>query len=207
MKAMEGDPDAGMVSSDPAAPRFLSFGTNVATLTHGESVTFSAVVTDPDGIDDLIGGTLQTADGSATYGALVSSGQEGAYSITLSWGQIQQTGAISFQDHADRMFVAKFYDTAGHEAQQAVSVELTCHGGYACQGTCVKRNVCSYQSGTRRTCDDTCAIVGMTCDPTVNQWAMYGTYPLAISCDDLPSEELLDGAQFTKVDCGCKPTI
>jgi hypothetical protein len=47
-----------------------------------ESITFTAVLTDPDGIDDLIGGSLTNADGSIQYGAFVTSGQEGSYSLT-----------------------------------------------------------------------------------------------------------------------------
>ena len=45
------------------APVFLSLQTNVAKITAGESVTFTAVLTDPDGVDDIVGGTLSDLTG------------------------------------------------------------------------------------------------------------------------------------------------
>ena len=59
-----GGPDATTNPPDPSAPRFLTFGTNVTSIGWGGAVTFTAVLTDPDGIDDLIGGSLTSPDGA-----------------------------------------------------------------------------------------------------------------------------------------------
>lgn len=44
-------------------------------------MTFSVVLTDPDGIDDLIGGTLKDPDSGSSYGAFVTEAGEGAYAL------------------------------------------------------------------------------------------------------------------------------
>lgn len=62
-----------------SAPVFLSFGTDVTSLTEGGTVTFTAVLTDPDGLMDLVGGTLLDAAGVARYGAFMASGGTGSY--------------------------------------------------------------------------------------------------------------------------------
>jgi len=122
---------------DPQAPVFLSFGTNVSQLSAGQSVTFSAVLTDPDGIDDLIGGTLMSADESITYGAFTTSGQEGSYTLTLTWDQIDATDPLSFVGETNRVFAARFFDAAGHATTRTKSIRFFCTTGTgACNGVC-----------------------------------------------------------------------
>jgi len=131
--------NAGVCSgpANPSAPRFLSLGTNVSQLGPGGMITFSGVLTDPDGIDDLIGGTLLNADGTITYGAFATSGQEGAYSLTLSWEQINTSEPLTFVGSATRSFTSRFFDAAGHEVSQAREVRFVCNTGTgACAGTC-----------------------------------------------------------------------
>ena len=62
------------------APVLLSLQTNVPKITAGESVTFTAILTDPDGVDDIVGGTLSDTTGSIGYGPFVAAGQPGTYS-------------------------------------------------------------------------------------------------------------------------------
>ena len=66
------------LAGDTAAPVFLDFGTNVTSITAGESVTFTAVLTDTNGIGSLVGGAL-TDQNNATYGAFQASGQMGSF--------------------------------------------------------------------------------------------------------------------------------
>src|SRR5688572_30415979 len=89
-------PDSS-ISEDPGGPVFLSFGSDVPELSAGQSVTFTVVLTDPDGIDDLIGGSLKSEDGKSTYGAFVTSGQEGSYSLTVGWAQMNRVEPIDFR--------------------------------------------------------------------------------------------------------------
>lgn len=45
-------------SEPPGAPVFLSLKTNVSKITAGETVVFTAILTDPDGVADIVGGEL-----------------------------------------------------------------------------------------------------------------------------------------------------
>lgn len=136
----ETTPTTEMSTSEPTpgAPVFLSLQTNVSMFTAGESVIFTAVLTDPDGVDDIVGGTLSNDDGAIGYGPFVAAGQEGTYSITLSWDAVHQADAIQFEG-ADlvRAFRAEFYDQAGNKVTKAVDLTLTCEEGSACDGVCI----------------------------------------------------------------------
>jgi hypothetical protein len=153
--------------TDPQAPQFLSFAANVSTLFEGESVIFTAVVTDPNGIDDVIGGSLRDDDGN-TYGAFVTSGQEGAYEMTLSWGQIQQVAPIDFPygSARTRTFVAEFFDADGHMATADTPLDLTCSNGVAgCDGDCVDTmNDFDACGSCDTSCGDDLCLQGAFCD-------------------------------------------
>jgi hypothetical protein len=141
-------------SSAGAGPVILVLGSNVPSITQGESVTVSAVVTDPDGIDDVIGGILSDANGGI-YGAFATTGQEGAYEMVVSWGQIQQVGSIDFAQggSAQRTFTAEFFDQAGHTVQKPITVTLGCKGNGACAGVCLDMTQDANNCGT---CGHTC---------------------------------------------------
>jgi hypothetical protein len=119
------------------APMILSFQTDVTNLTAGESVTFTAVVTDPDGVGDIVGGTLSDLTGAIGYGPFVAAGQEGTYSISVSWDKMHQTEPIQFEQmDAIRAFRAEFYDQAANKVSKDVELTLTCAEGSACDGVC-----------------------------------------------------------------------
>jgi len=168
-------PSDGEAGSGQHDPMFLTLGTNIATVTEGQSIVFSAVLTDPDGIDDLIGGTLKSEDGSISYGAFATAGQEGAYSLTLTWDALQESDDITFKTMGTRTFLAEFFDAAGHKVQQTLTLALTCNGQYACSGHCASS--CFTASMTRGTCEATCtAQHAMTCDPGDGaRRALYGS--------------------------------
>lgn len=136
--AGEGDADTDTDADTDAdgAPEILSFSSNSSRITAGDTLVFTAVVTDPDGISDLIGGTLESSTGG-TYGSFATASDEGAYEISLSWNAINTVSSIDFSDQQSRNFVARFYDAAGHTAESELSVTLTCDGDAACGGDCV----------------------------------------------------------------------
>lgn len=70
-------------SAPAGAPMFLSFNTSASKITDGESITFTAILTDPDGVADIIGGSLLTEDEAIDYGPMAVAG-EGTFSISLS---------------------------------------------------------------------------------------------------------------------------
>ena len=121
-------------------PQIISLLSNVSTITEGESVTFTAIVTDADGISDVIGGTLTSEDGTAAYGAFATGDQEGSYELVLSWAQMHQVTPIEFDAPTMRNLVASFFDQAGHSVTKALAVTLTCGDIQACDGACVDKS-------------------------------------------------------------------
>ena len=119
-------------------PVFHQFGSNVRWMTEGESITITAVVSDPDGIDDVIGGTLRTPDGVSTYGAFQTTDQEGAYELQLTWDQVNRIEPINFDARSVLVVVAEFFDADGHRGAETLALELHCDdaGGSACSGEC-----------------------------------------------------------------------
>lgn len=206
-------PDGGQPVDGAApasgAPRFLSFGTNVTTITENESIVFTAVLTDPDGIDDLIGGSLTSADGTVQYGGFATSGQEGSYTLTLLWNQLHQVDDITFGTKESRELRAAFFDVAGNEVERRLTIDLSCGGEVACSGRCV--SVCSVTRPERLSCADACPLYhGATCNAADSDRRAYyrlaaeeRTYGLA-TCTTVPPQTQL-GFTFAAVECECIP--
>jgi hypothetical protein len=187
---VDGPPTGG------GGPIFLSFGTNVTALDksaplESQSVTFSAVLTTPEG-DDLVGGTLTDESGSIQYGAFQSGTEKGSFSLTISWNDINQTKPLTFVNMDSRVFVAQFFDAKGAKSSKSATIAFTCGGVSACDGSCFDlqtdaancgscgtvcenkpgvanrgchTGVCNYVTGSAAaaTCDDVCGAVGLTC--------------------------------------------
>lgn len=126
-------------AADPMAgggPQIISFGTNVPEVTDGETVRFVAVLTDPGGVGNLVGGQLVSPDGAIRYGAFAAA--QGSYALDLSWSQIVQAQTIAFASEEKRSFVGEFYNAAGKKTSMAIDVRLHCKGEPACEGRCVQ---------------------------------------------------------------------
>lgn len=124
------------------APRILDLSSNTTRVTPSTEFIVTAIVTDPDGIDDLIGGSLKAPSG-ATYGAFQTSAAEGSYQITISWSQINAVQAIVFDTSAQRDLVAEFFDQSGNKVQRTLSITLACDDSNeaACEaGRCIDLN-------------------------------------------------------------------
>lgn len=128
-----GSSDGGGGSSSTSSPDILTFTASTTELAAGDSITFSAVVTDPDGIDDLIGGLLSTPSGDG-YGSFASSAQEGSYSLRLTWEDLETVEVIEFDEELSRTFQATFYDVAGNTSAARITVVLHADGDGYCDG-------------------------------------------------------------------------
>ena len=165
------DPALPDGSVSPRSPTILSLKTNVLTVKDTDRLVVSAVVTDPDGIDDLIGGELTTADGTATYGAFATDAGEVAYSIVLSWGDLNTAETIETLagETVPRTLKATFFDVAGHAAHRDVTVDIGCAGNNAsCGGTCAPTD----ELTSCGTCGHSCPqslIVPATCDTSSSE--------------------------------------
>jgi hypothetical protein len=157
--------DDGDDQNEPGAPRILRFDANVERITEDQSVKFTAVVTDPDGIDDLIGGTLSDADSGSAYGSFSTAAQEGSYSLTLTWDDLSDVELISFSDSERRTFEAEFYDVAGNTVTETLSIELHCHGYSACGSACGWTACQGYCVPEPLDSRDNCGSCGNECAP------------------------------------------
>lgn len=133
--------DAGAGDAGTSAPEIIQFKASVSVLEVGESIKFNAIVTDADGIGDIIGGTLESPEGKS-YGAFITSGEEGSYTLTLSWNEVSDVVPIEFEGDNDqdreREFVGIFFDEAGHKTSKTVAVTFDCVSWpNACGGECM----------------------------------------------------------------------
>lgn len=82
---------------------------------------FKALVTDPEGLADVLTGDLSNVETSAPYGSFLKTG---AY--WELWLDLEQIADIEpFEAGDERIFEARFFDRVGHESQPAtVSVTL-----------------------------------------------------------------------------------
>jgi hypothetical protein len=117
----------------------LTATTNASVLTQNQSLTITVVATDPNGASDLVGGIVRPPGSSTSYGALVSSGQAGSYSLTLTWVQLNTAIPITTPiGGANRSFEIEVFDAAGASATKTLSVTLACPDAAhaVCNGKC-----------------------------------------------------------------------
>jgi hypothetical protein len=132
----DGSVDAGGTTT-PGGPEFLSFGTNITTMTESDTVTFVAVLTDPQGLVNLVGGHLTDPTGQIQFGAFTATNQ-GSYSLSLTWPQIYQATSFQFVGQGPAKFVAEFFDVQGRNTTKDATLTLACQASTwgTCGGTC-----------------------------------------------------------------------
>jgi hypothetical protein len=150
------------VVQDPDAPQIVTIGASVSTLTEGESVVFAALVTDPNGVGDIIGGTLTDPPSGGSYGNFAASAATGSYELLLTWARINAVRQVDLPSGAgSRSFRAAFYDQAGHPASADLQITLSCGpesatcGDGKCMDFATDRDNCG---GCSNECDDTWAL-------------------------------------------------
>lgn len=181
---------SGGGSTSPAAPKILSINTNTKTLHERDMLTVSAVVTDPDGIGDVIGGQLFTVDGSSAYGAFATDAGEGAYSLTLAWNAINATESIETSAcmSTSRTFRAAFFDAEGNSSYREVTIDLAClsPSAGAHYGICDAEDM--YTLDHCGSCDHSCPSVSgaeVACEMTPDDrgiCAMYKDLTQRVAC-------------------------
>jgi len=144
------------------SPFFVSYGTNITTMTQSDILTFSLILNHPNGVHDILGGTLMDPDGG-TYGTFVATTTTGAYTLSLTWPIIDIARRIEFPaGGANRVFRATFFDTAGNTAVKDFTIKLVCSNAShsACNGKCT-----SVQTDI-----DNCGQCGKKCSPPTDWW-------------------------------------
>lgn len=112
-----------------AAPQILFLGSNIDKMYSNSNLNITAVVTHPDGIDEIIGGVLLDESGFS-YGPLVSADKEGAYGISLTWNQINELRPIYAPiEGSPRIFTVKFFDQKGSSTVKNIAITLGAFNG------------------------------------------------------------------------------
>jgi hypothetical protein len=119
----EGPPTEG-------GPAILSLTTNRPWLISADAVQFLASVSDPDGIDDVAGGTLRILDGPEV-GEFLPLDATG-WQFNLAWGELNGLDPI---DNDIVTFVATFVDRGGTTSSAEVDVLACASGRRACIAT------------------------------------------------------------------------
>ena len=151
------EPDTQPLDPANGAPNILSLNANTTTLDAGATLIVTAVVTDPDGIDDLIGGQLEASTGGS-YGAFSTAATEGAYTIALTWDALNTVQPLD-APAAGRVldFKAVFYDVSGLRSESSLQITVRCHDDETrslCDGIC-------YDLATNY---DSCGACNSSCD-------------------------------------------
>jgi len=140
--------------------------TSAVTLTEGDTVTFTAIVTSPLGPSDVAGGVLRDTSGTITYGPFIKGSGGGDYSITLGWDQVSAAAPLNFGLTPEtRNFVADFVDVAGTHATQSASLTFTCPVDHAaCDGHCINTKADANNCGScARHCNESAGCVDGEC--------------------------------------------
>jgi hypothetical protein len=128
--------DQGPAPNRP--PELLELSASRSRLVPGDSLTVVALVSDPDGPDDVLGGTLRHERTGVTLGAFARQGV-GGYSLSLAWDELvvvlpPQTGV----DGATERLRARFVDTAQHVLEGELVLTFDCgdERDSLCAGVC-----------------------------------------------------------------------
>jgi len=134
-----------------------------------KSVTLAVDVTDPDGLADISGGKLYSADKAQFLGPFTQL-SAGTYSATISWQSLNDVSPVAFPkgSSVSRSVLIEFSDMAGGLASKEQALTLSCAG---CGPECLACGVCKLDpgcnicdlSGKTKTCTELCNSVGMTC--------------------------------------------
>ena len=160
-------------------------------------MVFTAILSDPDGFDDIAGGALFTEEGDFSYGAFVSAGQEGTYSISVSWTEIDQVAGIDFENFdQDRVFRAEFFDKDGNKVTQDTAITLHCEGGGACAGSCKNFQLDDMNcGGCGVACEGGCG--GALCLPVFGECIVEADgFPTCdVYCQSISEQCVVDGCE------------
>ena len=166
-----GGPTTATHGSVPGGPIVQEVILAPIRVSDGDVVTFSAVVSDPDGFADIGAGKLLSEDGSIFYGVFAQV-SPGAFSFGTSWKQLHQVAPIELAKdvEAERIFRIEFSDGSGKTGWRLASLTLGCEPGEAaCDGWCREvetacpTTVCTPLTQANVSCDQICAGQARAC--------------------------------------------
>jgi hypothetical protein len=121
------DPTGDDGTSEPGGPEVFELFADPPTLRERDVLMLTAHVTDPDGLDDIVGGVLLGSSSGALYGSFVQI-SEGAFQVLLSWDAVDELDPIWFQWEGSRSFRAEFVDRAQRVGTRTIAIPFNCGG-------------------------------------------------------------------------------
>lgn len=137
MSADQG-PVVNNTTGGPDGPKIIEVSPQAPAISGDRgSVTFTVVVTDPDGASDLLGGLVRDGITGETIVSMTRTG-EGTFSAVVTWEALHAQAPISFEGSGQRVVLLEFIDAAEHRTRQSVTIALSCpnSGEKACGGRC-----------------------------------------------------------------------
>lgn len=156
-------PDGSMSSED--APQIIELTASPTRITETTRTTLSAVVTDPQGSDDVVAVRLLEQSSSAALGNFAADGG-GAYSISVSWNDLQNNIDIRFDGSMSVILTAEAIDSGGERSTRSLSLRLECSEAMsACGGTCGQTSCAGacVDEGDLAGDNDNCGACGNAC--------------------------------------------
>ncbi len=158
--------DTGM---DADAPMITNFFADRQTLEPGASISFTATVSHPGGLSEIVGGTLEHNGTGSTYAAFEQTAG-GTFTVSTSWEALHATTPISGPRDGAWTVEAVFFDNAGASASATLDLMLQCEGIDVCGGGCVDWTLdgtncggCGTVCGAGSACNASeCAPVGLS---------------------------------------------
>ena len=125
----------GQCQTGGSGPVIQSLNSNITTMRSGDTLTLTALVTDPDGAADITGGQLLDIQNGASYGAFSGAGGGGSFTLSLTWSQIDKVRKLE----VTRVFRARFLDNSGNQATADLEIAFACSSSTltVCAGRCV----------------------------------------------------------------------
>jgi hypothetical protein len=127
-------PDATMSSQD--APSIIDLVASPARLSEGDGTLVSAIVTDPQGTEDIVAGRLLDGQNQDLIGNFRNIGG-GSFELEVTWDQLHGVRPIGFGPAGtQRAVTAEFIDNANERSTRSLTLSLDCEGESACDGEC-----------------------------------------------------------------------
>ncbi|HEY1099810.1 MAG TPA: hypothetical protein VGF99_12825, partial [Myxococcota bacterium] len=146
----EGEGEGPLTPEDqahPLGPTILSFTSSTTTLDDTASATLTVVVSDPDGVADIVGALLVDPANNTVLRPLSPSGTPGTFTADVRWSDLGASAVtLDFGATTRRSIRVRFLDAAEHAISQSLSFTLGCGAHSACEGRCGPFN-CSAEGG------------------------------------------------------------
>lgn len=118
------DPTAADETS-AGGPSVFSLDADGTSLSPNQVVTFTAQVTHPEGLGEIVGGTLRDQETDASYGSFTQL-SEGTFQLTTTWDDIDAAHGIVFEVSGSRSFSAVFVDNQERVGVRSLDLDLVC---------------------------------------------------------------------------------